>query len=99
MAALKGHQQICKILLENQAEKNPTTNNGSMPLHIAAREGHLNVCKTLVEGGVKHIPENDNGKTPLNLAALRSHYKVTLFLSEFVEEKEFQDKLMKWLSE
>ena len=40
-----------------------------------------------------------NGKSPLNFAALKSHYKVTHFFSEFFDDKEVQDKLMKVLSE
>ena len=80
-------------------DKNLEDYDGNTPLHIAALNGHSNVCKTLIEGGVQKNLRNNNGKSPLNFAALKSHYKVTHFFSEFFDDKEVQDKLMKVLSE
>ena len=66
-AALEGHAEICKILLDNHVEKNPRTNDGRTPLNIAASKGHFKVCQVLLQNNVDKIPRDNDGDTPLHL--------------------------------
>jgi len=74
--------EACKVLLDNQVDKNPTTNNGCTPLHYAAMNGQLDACKTLIDYGVEKNQKNVFmfGWTPLDLAARECHLGVVCFL-------------------
>ena len=50
MAALKGHTETVKLLLENKADVNACrTDDGATPLYIAAHKGHTETVKLLLE--------------------------------------------------
>ena len=83
-ASQQGHSEVCKVLLENQAEKNPKNNKGWTPLHCAAQKGKLNVCKTLIEAGVEVNSINNKGETPLKLTI---HPEVATFLRSIRKRK------------
>ena len=40
-AALKGHFEICKLIVDSVEDKNPALSDGDTPLHFAAEQGHL----------------------------------------------------------
>lgn len=48
-AAVNGHVDVVKFLIEQQAELNMKTSEGWTPIHGAARKGHLDVVEFLVE--------------------------------------------------
>lgn len=68
MAALKGHLDLAKKLIERGADVNKT---GWAPLHYAATNGHLAVMELLLEHHAYIDAESPNGTTPLMMAA---HY-------------------------
>ena len=69
VAAWGGHMAICKLFMENLADKFPKNENGQTPLHFAAWSGHLAVCKLFMENLAGKFPKNENGEPPLHLAA------------------------------
>lgn len=68
MAALKGHTELVKKLIERNADVNKT---GWTPLHYAATNGHLSIIELLLENHAYIDAESPNGTTPLMMAA---HY-------------------------
>ena len=67
MAALKGHIEIYKILMEKVVDKNPFY-RGWTPLHFAALNGHLELCRLILENVNDKNPVSNNGRTPKDLA-------------------------------
>ena len=68
MAALKGHLDLAKKLVERGADVNKT---GWTPLHYAATNGQLAIMELLLENHAYIDAESPNGSTPLMMAA---HY-------------------------
>jgi uncharacterized protein len=68
MAALKGHLELVKKLVERGADVNKT---GWTALHYAATNGHLAIMELLLEQHAYIDAESPNGTTPLMMAA---HY-------------------------
>jgi len=48
-AALNGHLEIVKFLIESHADINAANNDGDTPLKVAASRGHLEIEKMLRE--------------------------------------------------
>ncbi|HSV69259.1 MAG TPA: ankyrin repeat domain-containing protein [Methylibium sp.] len=67
LAALKGREDICRVLLERGAP--PDSSSGWTPLHYAAAGNSLPVVKLLLGRGVRVDPRAPNGRTPLMMAA------------------------------
>ena len=42
--AEQGQSEMCQYVIEKMDDKNPSSYDGSTPLHLAAKEGYLNVC-------------------------------------------------------
>ncbi|MBA3771283.1 MAG: ankyrin repeat domain-containing protein [Ramlibacter sp.] len=68
MAALKGHLELVRKLIDRGADVNKT---GWTPLHYAATNGHMPVIDLLLENHAYIDAESPNGTTPLMMAA---HY-------------------------
>jgi len=68
LAALAGELELCRLLIERDADVNKT---GWTPLHYAATNGHLDVMRLLLENHAYIDAESPNGTTPLMMAA---HY-------------------------
>ena len=68
MAALKGHLELCKMLIARDADVNKP---GWAPLHYAATGGHLEIIELLLEQHAFIDAQSPNGTTPLMMAA---HY-------------------------
>ena len=71
IAALKGHLELARKLIERDADVNKP---GWAPLHYAATNGHLAVMELLLEHHAFIDAESPNGTTPLMMAA---HYGST----------------------
>ncbi|KAL3077634.1 hypothetical protein niasHS_013066 [Heterodera schachtii] len=85
-AAQKGNLELCKLLIEKDANVNQRTNDtrGLVPLHFACARGNLPIVKLLVEEGNADIEvANFYGDTALIYALLENkkldiaHYLVT----------------------
>jgi len=70
LAALGGHIEIARFLLENGAPVNPMTNDGSALL-MAAWAGKDEMVKLLLERGADPNLASASGETPLMAAALK----------------------------
>jgi uncharacterized protein len=68
LAALEGYVELCKALIEKDADVNKP---GWTPLHYAATNGHLEVIRLLVNASAYIDAGSPNGTTPLMMAA---HY-------------------------
>ena len=66
-AALKGYLDLCKQLIQRDADVNKT---GWAPLHYAAANGHSEVIALLLENHAYPDAESPNGTTPLMMAAM-----------------------------
>jgi ankyrin repeat protein len=51
LAALKGHVELCCMLVEAGAVVEARDDKQSTPLHWAAQQGHVELCRMLVEAG------------------------------------------------
>jgi ankyrin repeat protein len=69
-AALKGHADIARLLLEHGAKVGAVNANGSTALHDAALAGQAAVVDVLIANGASvDARETDSGATPLHHAA------------------------------
>jgi uncharacterized protein len=66
MAALKGHLDLAKKLIERDADVNKP---GWTPLHYAATNGHLAIIELLLDQHAFIDAASPNGTTPLMMAA------------------------------
>ena len=70
-AAMRGHVNIRKFILDNVGDKNPANNMGDTPLHYAAKTGQLKVCQLIIShlaSQVNKNPRNNYGDTPFHQA-------------------------------
>ena len=79
-AALEGHVEPVRLLLEAGADKNAAeTGLGFSPVHLAAHQGHLDIVHFLIECGAnKDQPTTDDG----HHAAQEGHLRVIHLLLE-----------------
>ena len=81
-AAMKGHTEVVKVLLDNKADVNvsrPT--DGATPLYIAAQNGHTEVVKLLLDHEADvNVSRHTDGATPLYVAAENGHTEVVKLL-------------------
>jgi hypothetical protein len=82
LAALNGHHNICKILIEQDGQLTSAKDRrGCLPLHLAAWNGHSSVVQYLIEADSSTIDEINNAKeSSLHLAAQHGHGKVVATL-------------------
>jgi ankyrin repeat protein len=66
LASLKGYLNICKKLIERDADVNKP---GWAPLHYAATGGHISVIQMLLDNHAYIDAASPNGSTPLMMAA------------------------------
>ena len=52
--AEQGQSEMCQYVIEKMDDKNPSSIDGSTPLHLAAQEGYLNVCIFTQDFSVLH---------------------------------------------
>lgn len=77
LAALRGYTEICRILIERDADVNKP---GWGPLHYAATGGHVEVMRLLIENHAYIDAESPNGSTPLMMAAMYGTVEAVQFL-------------------
>ncbi|XP_076273676.1 ankyrin repeat and SAM domain-containing protein 1A-like isoform X4 [Rhynchophorus ferrugineus] len=83
-AALNGHIEIVRLLLEHDASPNIVDSKGSSPLHLAAWSGNLEIVKLLLSGPTNcnvNLTTKDD-ETALHCAAQYGHTAVVSVLLE-----------------
>ena len=86
LAAMKGHPEVVKLLLEEGADKDAATVEGHITvggqkaLHLAAEHGCTEVVKLLLEAGADKDAVDLQGKTALDLAIETRHLEVVRLL-------------------
>ena len=69
-SSIFGHVEVCKLLVECQADVMARANDNITALHCSSRQGHVEVCKFLVEcqADVNATDKKLGGMTPLIFA-------------------------------
>jgi len=72
-AAVKGHVNVTKRLIEAQANPNVSCRYGFTPLHLASQLGNTEVIRELFEAEANPNTKDHVGETPLHSAAQAGH--------------------------
>ena len=83
-AALYGHLEVVRLILDSVEDKNPVDNRGLTPLHHAAREGYLEVVHLLLDSVVDKSPADNAGQTPLQEATRGGHSEVVDLIQSYL---------------
>ena len=84
-------QVTCVIMCILSWVRAAQANDGTTPLHLAARNNHENIVKYMLEFINDKNPKDNRGMTPLHLAALNKHENIVNCLLQFAEEKNPKD--------
>ncbi|KAJ7904652.1 ankyrin repeat-containing domain protein [Mycena olivaceomarginata] len=68
IAALKGHEELVRMLCDFEADVDLSDNKGNTPLHYASSWGHITIVQLLIERGCHHMAKNNEGFTALDYA-------------------------------
>ena len=69
IAAMRGHFNVVKYIVDNSEDKNPSDAIGDTPLHRAAMGGHLPIVRYIMDNVEDKSPKDQEGNTPLHYAA------------------------------
>jgi uncharacterized protein len=86
-AATGGHPTIVEYLLEQGANPNARSPNGTSALMMAVRELQDDAAKKLIEYGADIHAANDNGETPLSWAVRAENEGMISFLKKLGAKK------------
>ena len=76
-AAGNGYFEICQLIIDGIAEKNPREDyDGNTPLHYAVKNKHWDICKLIIGKIDEKNPRNDYGISPLHHAAIRNNLEI-----------------------
>jgi ankyrin repeat protein len=81
-AAIYGHVEVVRVLLEGGANVDTASDIGRTALHEAATFDHLDVCRLLLDWGAKVDRLDKLRYTALHWAALLGHLSVVKLLVE-----------------
>lgn len=74
IACQKGNTAVVEYLLQNGADVNLCSADGTSPLYLACQEGHTDTVRhLLLENYVDVNHRNNAGKSPLHVACLKNH--------------------------
>jgi ankyrin repeat protein len=79
-AAAHGHTEMCRLLLESQADVNARKNFSVAPLHLASRGGHAAAVALLLEQRADAMMQKLDEALPIHGAALGAHPSVVELL-------------------
>ena len=68
-AAMGGHFEVCKLIVENVENINPPDHSGHTPLHEVAERGDYKIFRYIANSIDDKNPRDTSGITPLHLAA------------------------------
>jgi uncharacterized protein len=81
-AAYEGHANVCRFLIDNEAEIDARAPNGSTPLMVAARQGHEEAVKLLLWEQADPNLTNSDGATALSWALKNKHGGIAKLLRD-----------------
>ncbi|KAJ7765007.1 ankyrin repeat-containing domain protein [Mycena maculata] len=61
IAALKGHEELVRMLCDFGADVDLSDNKGNTPLHYASSWGHIPIVQLLIERGCQYTAKNNEG--------------------------------------
>mmetsp|Transcript_38602 Transcript_38602/g.72351 ORF Transcript_38602/g.72351 Transcript_38602/m.72351 type:complete len:236 (+) Transcript_38602:269-976(+) len=73
LAALRGHSEICQVLLDKKADVNAEDGDGETSLMKAAAEGHVEVVKLLLKANADPDAVDRNDMSAIKKAARWGH--------------------------
>jgi ankyrin repeat protein len=82
IAALTGHKEIAKILLDNGAEVDSRADDGRTPLMLAAGKGDNDLVSFLLKAGADPTLTDKSGATAGSLATAKGHAEVASRLQQ-----------------
>ena len=91
VAAAKGHFDVVRLLIKQNAEVDGRTSSNSTPLRAAALHGHLDIVRCLVENGADVNARTNINCTPLMLTCHKGHLDVASYLVEHGASINLQD--------
>ncbi|KAH9938238.1 ankyrin repeat-containing domain protein [Fomitopsis serialis] len=68
VAALKGKEELVRMLCDFGADFDLADNEGNTPLHYASAWGHMPIVQLLIERGCQYSARNNEGFTPSDYA-------------------------------
>ena len=80
VAAVKGHTEVVKLLLEAGADKNAATDPGMTPLHLSVENSCTEVVKLLLAAGADQNLADCRGNTPMDLAIQHINDEIVVLL-------------------
>ena len=80
VATSKGHFDVVRLLIEQNAEVDSRTSTNSTPLRAAAFDGRLDIVSYLVENGADVNARNYFNTTPLMITCYKGHLDVASYL-------------------
>ena len=86
-AALNGHFETCKFIINLVENKNPGDIYGCTPLHGAAKGGNIEIYKLIMENLVDKNPGNNYGSTPLHVASRYGHLEIIKLIMHHLQNK------------
>jgi len=81
-AALRGHLDVVKILIQLGVDVDSRNHNGWTPLYGAVNNGYPDVIKALVESGADVNAKDENGEIPIHIAVFKDYPDVVKVLIE-----------------
>ena len=91
VAAAKGHFDVVRLLIKQNAEVDGRTSSNSTPLRAAALHGHLDIVRCLVENGADVNARNNFNSTPLMITCHSGHLDVASYLVKHGANINLQD--------
>jgi hypothetical protein len=82
-AAIKGYDNLAKLLLANKANVNAKDNVSCTPLHYATVNGHKSIVELLLANNADVNVKDGNGHTPLQRAEM-IHQKTASGRTDFI---------------
>ena len=81
-AAVKGHIEIAKALVEAGADPNLTDANGATALHYAVLFNNQELATLLMDANASAFMKNDSGQSPLDFAKMHNDKTLNTILNK-----------------
>ena len=90
--AFKGNENLCRLLVEHNADVNIQDKDGYTPLYWCASKGNENLCRLSLKHNADVNIQNNQRYTPLHLCAREGNQNLCTLLLEHNADLNIQDK-------